>query len=217
MKGPIETAAPEAARDRAGAKGRRNVLRRLYDWTVHWAETPYAVWALLLLACAEASFFPVPPDVLLVAMALGAPNRALRYAGVCLAGSLLGACGGYAVGMFFFEAIGRPIFNFYDLWESYYAISEGFRAHGFLYIFSAALTPIPYKVFTIAAGACQVNFGVLMAASVVGRGLRFFAIGALFRLFGPSIKKFIDRYFNLLAFALLALGVLGFILVKFIW
>jgi len=200
-----------------GGHGRRGIVRRLYDWTLHWAETPYALWALFLLSFAEASFFPIPPDVLLIAMALGAPRRSLRFAAVCLAGSVLGGCAGYAIGMFLFEAVGKPIINVYGAWDAYNAISLGFRTHGFLYIFGAALTPIPYKVFTIAAGACKVEFGVLVAASVVGRGLRFFAVGALFKFFGPPVKRFIDRYFNLLTILFLALGIGGFVCVKLLW
>lgn len=199
------------------ARKKRGILRRFYDWTIHWADTPYALWALFLLAFAEASFFPIPPDVLLIAMALGTPKKSLRFAAVCTAGSILGGCLGYAIGMFLFETLGRPIINFYGLWNSYNAIGEGFRTQSFLYIFSAALTPIPYKVFTIAAGACKINFGVLVVASAVGRGLRFFAVGALFRIFGRPIKKFIDRYFNLLTIAFLALLVAGFICMKLLW
>lgn len=194
-------------------------VRRLYEWTLHWAETPYAGWALLMLAFAEASFFPIPPDVLLIAMALGAPRRSLRYAALCLAGSVAGGVLGYAIGMFFFEAVGEPLLSFYHYTEQFNALSTGFGQHGFLYIFAAALTPIPYKVFTIAAGVCHrdVSLPVLLLASVVGRGLRFFALGALFRFFGRPIKRFIDRYFNLLTAAFLALLVLGFLCVKILF
>ena len=196
---------------------KRGPVRRLYDWTIHWAFTPYAVWALLVLALAEASFFPIPPDVLLIAMALGAPRKALRYAAVCTVGSVVGAFLGYAIGMFAMDAVGMRVIEFYGLEETYRTISTGFRENGFLYVLAAALTPIPYKVFTIAAGACHLNLGVLTAASVVGRGLRFFAVGALFKLFGPPIQRLIDRYFNIVTIAFMVLLVLGFVLVKIIW
>lgn len=191
-------------------------VRRLYDWTIHWAATPQAVWALFLLALAEASFFPVPPDVLLMAMALGTPRKSLRYAGICTVGSVLGGVLGYAIGMFFFEAVGEPILEFYHYTEQFHQLSAGFGEHGFLFIFVAALTPIPFKVFTIAAGVCHadVPLAVLLAASVVGRGLRFFTVGALFRLFGPPIQRFIDRYFNLLTILFVVLLVLGFLCVR---
>lgn len=191
-------------------------LRRLYLWTIHWAETPYALWALFLVALARSSVFPIPPDVLLIAMALGAPKRSLRFAGVCLVGSVLGGCLGYLIGMFFFEAMGRPILSFYGYLDQFYELSTRFGQHGFLFIFIAALTPIPYNVFTIAAGVCHadVPFAAFVAASVVGRGLRFFAVGALFMLFGRPIKRFIDRYFNLLTVAFVVLLVLGFLCVR---
>jgi len=191
-------------------------VRRLYDWTIHWAATPQAVRALFLLALAEASFFPVPPDVLLIAMALGTPRKSPRYAAVCTAGSVLGGILGYAIGMFFFQAVGRPILEFYHYTEEFARLSAGFGQHGFLFIFIAALTPIPFKVFTIAAGVCHadVPLVVLLAASVVGRGLRFFTVGILFRLFGPPIQRFIDRYFNLLTILFVVLLVVGFLCVR---
>ena len=214
---PIETndetrraAMPEKQR-------KRGLIRRLYDWTIAWAQAPYALWALFLLAFAEASFFPIPPDALLIAMALGTPSRSLLYAAVSTCGSVVGGVLGYAIGAFFFQAVGRRIISFFRAWNTYHAVSKRFSDHGFLYIFTAALTPIPYKVFTIAAGACRVNVGALVAASVIGRGLRFFAVGMLFMLFGSPIKTFIDRYFNLLTIAFLALGVAGFVCVKLLW
>ena len=190
------------------------MLKRLYLWTIGWAETPHASWALFFVAFAEASFFPIPPDVLLITMALAAPKKSLRHAGNCTLGSILGGCLGYVIGRFLFVTVAAPLLNLYGAWETYAAISEGFQSHGFLFIFAAALTPIPYKVFTIAAGACSVNFGMLVAASVLGRGLRFFAIGVLFKFFGSSIKRFIDRYFNLLTVLFFLLLLLGFVCVR---
>ncbi len=197
--------------------GRRpGPVRRLYDWTIHWADTPHAVWALFVLAFAEASFFPIPPDVLLIAMALGAPRKATKYAGVCLTGSVLGGCLGYAIGMFAFQAVGRPVLELYGYMDHFEHLREQFGQHGFLFILVAALTPIPYKVFTIAAGVCHthVPLSVLLLASVAGRGLRFFTLGILFRLFGAHIKRFIDKYFNLLSIAFVVLLVLGFLCVR---
>ncbi|MFO8006775.1 MAG: AmmeMemoRadiSam system protein A [Candidatus Brocadiia bacterium] len=202
---------------RAYPPGRRpGPLRRLYEWTLHWAETRYGAWALLGLAFAEASFFPIPPDVLLIAMGLGAPRKSLRYAAVCTLGSVLGGVLGYAIGMFFFQTVGQPILELYHYTEQFQRLSAAFGRHGFLYIFAAALTPIPYKVFTIAAGVChaQVPLGVLLVASVVGRGARFFVVGLLFRVWGRPIKRFIDRYFNLLTVLFVLLLVLGFLCVR---
>jgi len=206
-----------AARPQEAGERKRNPVRRLYDWTTHWAQTPYGPWALFALAFAEASFFPVPPDVLLIALALGAPKKSLRYAAICTAGSVLGGCLGYAIGLFLMDAVGYRIIDFYRARDVYAQIAQGFQQYGFVYIFIAALTPIPYKVFTIAAGACRVGLGVLILASVVGRGARFFLVGSLFWLFGVPVKRFIDRYFNLLTILFVALGALGFVLVKIIW
>jgi len=206
----------EAPPREAAAAPARGLLRRAYQWTIRWAETPYGVWALFVLAFAEASFFPIPPDVLLIALALGMPRRSLRFAAVCTAGSVLGGCLGYAIGAVLFEAIGRRIVEFYHYTEQFEKLQGLFAQHGFLYIFIAALTPIPYKVFTIAAGVshARVPLAVLVAASMVGRGLRFFAVGALFWLCGPPIKRFIDRYFNLLTILFVVLLGLGFACVR---
>ena len=190
------------------------VLRRLYDWTVSWARTPYALVALVLVAFTEAAFFPVPPDVLLIAMALGAPDKALLYAAACTGSSVLGGVLGYGIGAFLFESVGSWIIRVFRAQRAYNRLSKGFASHSFMYIFAAALTPIPYKVFTIAAGACRIHMRALVVASVAGRGLRFFSVAALFMLFGASIERFIDRYFNVLTVALLALLVLAFIFAK---
>lgn len=195
---------------------RAGPLRRVYDWTVHWAQTPHAQVALFLLAFAEASFFPIPPDVLLIAMALGAPKKSLRYATICTVGSVLGGCFGYAIGAVLFEAVGKPILSFYGYLQQFGNLTAQLANYSFLGIFVAALTPIPYKVFTIAAGVCSehVSVWVLIAASVAGRGLRFFGLGAMFMAFGGHVKRFIDRYFDILTLALLVVGILGFLCVK---
>ena len=193
------------------------MLRKVYDWVLHWAETPYGVPALFLLAFAESSFFPIPPDVLLIALCVSIPTRAFRYALVCTAGSLIGGMGGYAIGFFGYESIGKPIIDFYHGQELMARVRALYDVHGFWGVFLAALTPIPYKVFTIASGFFQFHFWLFMAASLLGRGFRFFAVGALIYLFGPKIKEFIDRYFNLLAvvFAVLLIG--GFAVIKLVF
>lgn len=189
-------------------------LRQLYDWVLHWAETPYGVPALFLLAFAESSFFPVPPDVLLIALAVSISRRAFWYAAICLAGSILGAYVGYGVGYFSWDAIGRPLVDFYDGHETMDWIRQQYDAYGFWGVFVAALTPIPYKVFTIASGLFRFDLGTFTLASILGRGLRFFTVGLLIYFFGPPIKKIIERHFNLVAilFAILLIG--GFIVIK---
>jgi len=193
-------------------------LRKLYDWVLHWAETPYGPLALLLLALAESSFFPVPPDPLLIALCLGAIKRSWRFAFYASAASLIGGVIGYLIGYGIWESVDSFFFKYIPgFTESLFQkVMMNYRNYGFWYVFSAGFTPIPYKVFTIASGVFKLNFFVFLTASAFSRSLRFFLVAALFRKFGPGIKSFIDRYFNLLAilFFLLLLG--GFLVIKFI-
>lgn len=192
------------------------MLRRLYDWVLHWAETPYGSWALFLLALAESSFFPVPPDVLLIALAISIPARSFRYALICSAGSLLGGVIGYLIGYQFMDLIGLRIVDFYGLTQQYAAVGDLYDRYNAWAVGIAGFTPIPYKIFTISAGAFKINFIVFFIASAISRSARFFLVGWLIYAFGPEIKLFIDRYFNILAivFAVLLIG--GFIMIKYI-
>lgn len=193
-------------------------LRKLYDWVLHWANTPYGPLALLLLALAESSFFPVPPDPLLIALCLGAIKRSWRFAFYASVASLIGGVIGYLIGYGIWESVDSFFFKYIPgFTESLFQkVMINYRNYGFWYVFSAGFTPIPYKVFTIASGVFKLNFFIFLIASAFSRSLRFFLVAALFRKFGPGIKSFIDRYFNLLAilFFLLLLG--GFLLIKFI-
>ncbi len=191
-------------------------LRKLYDWVLHWAKTPYAVPALFLLAFSESSFFPVPPDVLLIALAIAIPGRSFRYAAICTIGSVLGGILGYGIGHYGYEAVGRPIVEFYHGQEIMDAIKLKYDQHGFLGILIAAITPIPYKVFTIASGVFNFDFLLFIIASVIGRSARFFLVAGLIWKFGEPIKEFIDKYFNLLAILFTVLLVLGFLLMKYV-
>jgi membrane protein YqaA with SNARE-associated domain len=190
-------------------------LRKLYDWVLHWAETPYGSWALFLLAFAESSFFPVPPDVLLIALAVSIPSKAFRYSLICSVGSVLGGIFGYVIGYQFMEIIGFGILNFYGLTEKYESVAEFYNRYNAWAVGIAGFTPIPYKVFTISAGAFKINFPVFLLASVVSRSARFFIVGGLIYMFGAQIRSFIDRYFNILAVIFVLLLVGGFILIGF--
>lgn len=190
-------------------------LRRVYDWVEHFAETPYGLWVLFLLAFAESSFFPVPPDVLLIALAVSIPAKALRYALVCSVGSVLGGMFGYLIGYQFMEFIGFGILNFYGLTDKYESMAELYNRYNAWVIGIAGFTPIPYKVFTISAGAFKINFLVFLLASVVSRSARFFLVAGLIYVFGEQIRTFIERYFNILAVIFVLLLVAGFILIGF--
>ncbi len=187
-------------------------MRRLYTWVLHWADTPYGPFALFLLAFAESSFFPVPPDVLLIALCVGAVAKSFRFAAICWAGSLLGGLFGYAIGYFAFESVGRAIITALHYQMYFDEVGALYAQYAGLAIFGAAFSPIPYKVFTIAAGVWHIDLATFVAASAVGRAGRFFLIGALFYFFGERIKSFIDRYFEavlLIAFVLVVVGFLA--------
>lgn len=192
------------------------LLRNLYEWVLSFAESKYGPWALFLIAVAESSFFPVPPDVLLIALAIGAPLRSFWFALICTAGSLVGAVIGYFIGLEFYELAGRPIIEFYSIQNGYEQVRQLYHDWDSIAVVIAGFTPIPYKVFTIAAGAFEINFFTFLLASAVGRGARFFLVAGLIRWIGPGIKDLIDRYFNLctIIFAILLLG--GFLVLKYV-
>ncbi len=192
------------------------MLRRLYDWVLSWAETPYGTWALFLLALAESSFFPIPPDVLLIALAISIPARAFRYALICAAGSLLGGVGGYAIGYQFMDLIGMRIVEFYGVTQQYDAVGNLYDRYNAWAVGIAGFTPIPYKVFTISAGAFKINFLIFFIASAISRSARFFLVAWLIYAFGPEIRQFIDRYFNILAVLFVVLLIGGFIIIKYV-
>lgn len=190
------------------------MLKRMYDWVLHWAETPYGGWALFLLAFSESSFFPVPPDVLLIALAVGKPEKSLKYAAICTAGSILGGVAGYIIGWQFMAAVGEKIVDFYGLTEKVAYIETLYNRYDAWAVGIAGFTPIPYKVFTITAGAFKINFLVFFMASMVSRAARFFIVGTLIYAFGPKIQAFIDKYFNILVVVFTILLVAGFVLIK---
>jgi membrane protein YqaA with SNARE-associated domain len=189
-------------------------LKKLYDWVLHWAETSYGVPALFILAFIESSFFIIPPDVLLIAMALALPTRAFRFAFYCSLGSVLGGMFGYFIGMQFFDTLGKGVLDFYGAMEKYDYIAQKYNEYSAWVVGIAGFTPIPYKVFTIAAGACKVNFPIFVIASAISRSARFFIVAGLFYFFGPPIKTFIDRYFNILSILFVILLIGGFVLMK---
>jgi len=193
----------------------RRWLRRLYDWTMHWAETPQSMVALFLIAFAESSFFPVPPDVLLIAIVAAAPSKWLKAAGLCTLGSVVGATLGYAIGSAFMAALGQPIVDFYHAqpaWDKVVALYNG--TWGVWFLAGAAFTPIPYKVATIAAGATHMPFVPFLLVSALGRGARFFLVAAILRIFGAPVRRTLEKNFDLAALLFLVLLIGGFLVIK---
>lgn len=196
---------------------RPGLVRRLYNWVLSLAETPWGIPALALLAFAESSFFPIPPDVLLLALCLGAPRKSLQFALICAIFSVLGGIGGYYIG-YALEPVGRWIITHVASAEKFDLVAGYYRDDAFFYVVLAAFTPIPYKVFTIAAGMFHevVPLSTLVMASVVGRSARFFLVAGLVYKFGPPVKQMIDKYFDRLMWAFLILLVLGFAAIKYL-
>ena len=190
------------------------MVKRLYDWVLHWAETPYGVPALFILAFAESSFFPIPPDVLLIALALGSPTKGFRFAAICTVGSVVGGILGYFIGWQLMESVGIPILNAYGVMDKFDWVAEKYHEYDAWAVGIAGFTPIPYKLFTIAAGATLINFPVFVTASIISRAARFFLVAGLIYLLGPRIKVFIDKYFNILSIVFVVLLIGGFLLVK---
>ena len=192
------------------------MLLTLYRRVLALAASPYAGWWLALIAFAEASFFPIPPDVLLVPMALAKPRQAWRFAAICTVSSVVGGALGYLIGYAVFDQFARPILNFYGYGAAYTAFQAKFGEYGLWIILIKGLTPIPYKIVTIAAGAARFAFGPFMAASLLTRGARFFIVATLLHFFGDSVRNFIERRLTLVTSAL-AVGIIGrFLAIKFL-
>ena len=197
-----------------------NIVKRLYDWVLSWGNSRWGGLALFLLALAESSFFPIPPDVLLIALCLGAVVHSFRYATICLGGSIIGAMIGYAIGFFLwqtpageFTALANWFFANVFSEESFHNVGNLYDQYNFWIVFTAGFTPLPYKLFTITGGLFHINFTMFIIASIISRGLRFFLIAGLIWKFGAPIKTFIDKYFNLLAIVFTILLIGSFLLI----
>ena len=204
---------------------KKNIIRRLYDWVLSWAETPYGGPALFILALAESSFFPVPPDVLLIALAVSVQKKAFKYALIATIGSAVGGMLGYLIGYKLwytgagdFTAFANLFFNYIPGFthEAFDKVCRMYDQNAFLAVFSAGFTPIPYKIFTITAGISKINFVMFIIASIISRGLRFFIVAGIIYKFGKPITAWIDKYFNLLAIIFTILLIGGFVVIKFV-
>ena len=215
------------------------MMKRLYEWVLHWAETPYAVPALVILAFAESSFFPIPPDALLIVLCLGIATKSFRYAAYCAVGSVLGGILGYFIGYGAYDFIGIRIIEFYGLQEKMIWLAGRYSEVGVWALAVAGFTPVPYKLFTIATGIFDavangaaagtalvglqveglkaMGIGKFVLVSSISRSARFFMVAALFYFFGERIKGFVDKYLNILTIAFMILLVLGFVVIKYMF
>lgn len=192
------------------------MFRRLYNWVLGWANTKYGVPALAIVSFAESSFFPVPPDPLLMALSLGKPKRAFWYALVCSVMSVLGGIFGYFIGWALWGLMSSFFLTYVFSPEAFDFVRAQYEQNAFLAILGAAITPIPYKVFTVSAGVFHINLLYLILASAIGRSARFFLEAVLVYFFGEQIRNFIDKYFNLLVTLFFILVLAGFFIVKFL-
>lgn len=193
------------------------LIRRTYAWTVSWAERPGGTWALFWIAFVESSFFPIPPDVLLLALVFGAREKWAKYALVCTLGSVLGGILGWLIGWGLAESIAKPILAVFDSdGSTQVKIQAWYTEYGFFGILLAAITPIPYKVFTIASGMFHYSLLQLVIASIIGRGFRFFVVAGIIRACGPKVRPFIEKHIEwcFVIFGILLVG--GIVAIKFL-
>ncbi len=214
----MTTTAPSSPSASPAPPAHRGPIRRLYDWVLHWAETPYAIPALFALSFAESSFFPIPPDVLLIALCIGNVNRSYRFASWCSVASILGGIAGYGIGMFLWNlsAVSGFFLTYIFSQATFDSVGKLYQEYDFWIVFVAAFTPIPYKAITITAGVFGTNFPMFVIASAVGRSARFFLVAWLFRRYGPPIKDFIERRFGLVTIVGTAMLIGGFVAIKYV-
>ena len=193
-----------------------NLIHRIYDDVLRLSANKYALYYLFAVAFVESSFFPIPPDIMLIPMILATREKAWRYAGVATIASVLGGYFGYIIGMFFFEIIAKPLIEFYHLMPQFEEFKTYYEQYGAWIVFGAGITPFPYKIITIASGAVQLNLSVFTIASILARGIRFYLIAFLLYKFGAPMKKFIEKNLGILTIIFFILLVGGFYAIKFI-
>tara|TARA_Y100001935_G_scaffold47925_1_gene39762 strand:+ start:471 stop:1085 length:615 start_codon:yes stop_codon:yes gene_type:complete len=200
-------------------------LKNLYNWVLSWSNSRWGAFALFFLAFIESSFFPIPPDVLLIALCLGSRSKSIYYVIVCSLGSALGGIFGYSIGYFLWWNSAQEFSQFANFFfntipgfsaEIFFDIKQKYEEWNFWVIFVSGFTPIPFKVFTVSAGAFNINFNLFLIASLIARSARFLIIGGLIWRFGEPIRFFIDKYFNILAFLFSFLLVGSFFIIKYL-
>ncbi|HWJ74699.1 MAG TPA: YqaA family protein [Kaistia sp.] len=197
-------------------RGNRGLLKRLFDRIMVLSAGPHALWLLAVVSFAEASFFPIPPDPILAAIVLARRDRWLRAALVCTVASVLGGLAGYAIGAGLYELIGQPVIAFYHLEEAFHNFQLRFDEWGGWIIVAKGLTPIPFKLVTIASGVVHLNLVTFIVAAALTRGLRFFIVAWLFYRFGPQARAMIDEHFSKVMIGGTILVILGFVAIIYV-
>lgn len=192
------------------------MLRRLYDWTLSLAAHPNALWALAVVSFMESSFFPIPPDILMIPLIIARPDRAFVIAAVTTISSVLGGILGYYIGWGLYESIGLPVLQFYGQDQAFENFAATYNEWGVWMVVMAGVTPFPYKVITILSGMTAMPFAAFVLASIAARAMRFFAVAILLYYFGAPIRVFIEKRLGLTfsLFAILLLG--GFAVVRYL-
>jgi len=194
----------------------KNFTRKIYDTTLDLAARKNAVWWLFAISFIESSFFPIPPDIMIIPMVLAMPKNAYRIAGVATLASVLGGYLGYSIGIFGYEVIAKPLLEFYGYMAQFTKFENYYQEYGAWIVFGAGITPFPYKIITIASGVVHLNLAVFTVASILARGLRFYIIAVLLKHFGEPMKVFIEKNLNLLSILFLLLLIGGFAVIKFL-
>jgi membrane protein YqaA with SNARE-associated domain len=209
---------PESASPNANAPAKKpGIIRRMYNWTLGWADHPHALPILFAISFIESSFFPIPPDVLLIALCFSKPQKWAKLALWCTIGSVLGGVFGWWIGHALYDPVGVRIINIFDPERHAWGrVEEWYKEYGFLGILIAAITPIPYKVFTIASGFLHYSLPMLIVASIIGRGFRFFLVAWLIHHYGAKIRPFIEKYLEWVLLAVTIVGVGGFVALKYL-
>lgn len=192
------------------------IVRSIYDWMINLSASPKALWFLAIVAFAESSFFPIPPDIMLIPMVLAMPQKAWKIASIATISSVIGGYFGYGIGVFFFDLIARPILNFYGYMQQFEVFKEYYHQWGAWIVFGAGITPFPYKIITIASGVVRLDLLTFTVASIIARGMRFYLVAWLLKKYGAPMRIFIEKNLGILSVLFLILLIGGFAAIKYL-
>ena len=192
------------------------IVISIYDWMINLSASPKALWFLAIVAFAESSFFPIPPDIMLIPMVLAMPQKAWKIAGIATISSVIGGYFGYGIGVFFFDLIARPILNFYGYMQQFEVFKEYYHQWGVWIVFGAGITPFPYKIITIASGVVRLDLLTFTVASIIARGMRFYLVAWLLKKYGAPMRIFIEKNLGILSVLFLILLIGGFAAIKYL-